>query len=45
VSLFSEGGKILLSPFNKEHSPIILEEDLLEKSHLVGVAVMALKNL
>ncbi|MDY6915958.1 MAG: S24 family peptidase [Candidatus Cloacimonadota bacterium] len=45
VNLFSEGKKILLSPYNTEFSPILLDKDKLKKTKLVGIAVMAVRNL
>jgi len=45
VSIFKEGTEILLSPYNTEFSPLLLSEELLEGSKLVGIALMAIRNL
>ena len=45
VKLFSEGKKILLSPYNKDFTPILLDKDQLKSSNLAGIAVMAVRNL
>lgn len=45
VSMFNHGTEILLSPYNTEFSPLLLKEEQLEESRLVGIAVMAVRNL
>lgn len=45
ISMFKNGREVLLSPYNTEFSPILLSEERLEKSRLVGVALMAVRNL
>jgi SOS-response transcriptional repressor LexA len=45
VSVFSDGREILLSPFNKDFSPILIDQEEMETSRLIGIAVMAVKNL
>lgn len=45
VSVFSDGKEILLSPFNKDFSPILIDQEEMENSRLIGIAVMAVKNL
>ena len=45
VTVFSEGEEVLLSPFNKEYSPILINEENYEEAYLVGIAIMAIKNL
>jgi len=45
VTVFSEGEEILLSPFNKEYSPLLINEDNYGEAYLVGIAIMAIKNL
>jgi SOS-response transcriptional repressor LexA len=45
VKLFSEGRKILLSPYNTEFTPILLDKNQLKNTQLVGIAVMAVRNL
>ena len=45
VTLFSEGKEILLSPYNKEYSPILLNEDNIFDARVIGIAIMAIKNL
>ncbi|MBN2461125.1 MAG: helix-turn-helix domain-containing protein [Candidatus Cloacimonetes bacterium] len=45
VTLFSDGQEILLSPYNKEYSPLLLNGDSASEAHLIGIAIMAVKNL
>ncbi|MBN1327174.1 MAG: LexA family transcriptional regulator [Candidatus Cloacimonetes bacterium] len=45
VTVFSEGKEILLSPFNKEYSPILIAEERSYNARLIGIGVMAVKNL
>ena len=45
VTVFSEGEEVLLSPFNKEYSPLLINEDNYGEAYLVGIAIMAIKNL
>lgn len=45
VTVFSEGEEVLLSPFNKEYSPLLINEDNFGEAYLVGIAIMAIKNL
>ena len=45
ITLFSEGREILLSPFNKDFSPLLIDPDSVDTIRLIGVAVMAVKNL
>ena len=45
VSMFNHGSEVLLSPYNTEYSPLLLKEDQLDMSKLVGIAVMAVRNL
>ncbi len=45
VKLFSEGKEILLSPFNTKYSPILINQDSTVDTKLIGIAIMAVKNL
>jgi SOS-response transcriptional repressor LexA len=45
VSIFKNGGEILLSPYNTDFSPLLLAEERLAESRLVGIAIMAVRNL
>ncbi len=45
VTIFSEGKEILLSPYNKEYSPILINADTVESVYLIGTAIMAVRNL
>lgn len=45
VTIFSEGKEILLSPYNKEYSPILINSDTTENAYLIGTAIMAVRNL
>ncbi len=45
ISVFSDGREILLSPFNKDFSPTLIDYEEIANSRLVGIAVMAVKNL
>ena len=45
VKTFSDGKEILLQPYNKDYSPILLDKDLAKQSQLVGIAVMSVRNL
>ncbi|MBN1949437.1 MAG: helix-turn-helix domain-containing protein [Candidatus Cloacimonetes bacterium] len=45
ITIFSEGREILLSPFNKEYSPILINEDSCQDVYLIGVAIMAVRSL
>lgn len=45
VTIFSEGKEILLSPYNKEYSPILINSDTTENVFLIGTAIMAVRNL
>ncbi len=42
VTVFSEGEEVLLSPFNKEYSPLLINEDNYGEAYLVGIAIMAI---
>ncbi len=45
VSMFKNGQEILLSPYNTDFSPLLLAEERLEESKLVGIALMSVRNL
>ncbi|MCF7913205.1 MAG: XRE family transcriptional regulator [Candidatus Cloacimonetes bacterium] len=45
VSTLKDGKEILLSPYNTDFSPLLLTEDRLQESRLVGIALMAVRNL
>ncbi len=45
VRTFSKGKEILLQPYNKDYSPILLDKEILKRSVLVGIAVMSVRNL
>lgn len=45
VSMFKNGREILLSPYNTDFSPLLLSEEMLQDSRLVGIALMAVRNL
>jgi SOS-response transcriptional repressor LexA len=45
VSTLKDGKEILLSPYNTDFSPLLLSEEQMQESHLVGIALMAVRNL
>lgn len=45
VKIFSEGKEILLSPYNKDYPPILLDKEKIKNSRLIGIAVMSVRNL
>lgn len=45
VNTFPDEKKVLLQPYNKDYSPILLDQNNLENSRLIGIAVMSIRNL